>query len=120
MSDTSRYFFENPHGAIVRPVYVERRMKVYAVSEHEAQTISSLNAQQSSFFALASFCGTIGLSVWINAIFYTETPPAAMVAKYMGAPVALVIAAVFVYLGVVALRGRHKTWETIKNESKLP
>lgn len=104
-------------GASVQPFYVQRTMKVYAINEHEVQTLSSLNAQATVFFSLGSFFLSAALGIWTNAAFATEPSAMSQVANMFIAPGCLVVAVAFMILGWVAMRSRNSTWQTIKNES---
>jgi hypothetical protein len=57
------------------------------------------------------------VSVWVNAIFYTEIPPAALIAKVYIAPAGLLLSLVFFFLAYRTARNRASTWERIKAES---
>jgi hypothetical protein len=107
-----------PTGASVQPQYVRRVMKVYAINEHEAQTLSSLNAQATVYFSLASFFASFCLAIWINALFYTYMPPVAVIAAYVVAPCLGVIAIGSLIMAIVSLRSRRSTWRVIKDESQ--
>ncbi len=104
-------------GSSLVPLYVERQMKVYAVTEGEVGSLSTLNAQATVFYSAASFSLSAAISIWINAIFYTELTPAAAVAKLYVAPAILLLAAVLYYLGWHATKSRRSTWDAIKRES---
>jgi hypothetical protein len=104
-------------GSSVVPLYVERQMKVYAVTESEFVSLSTLNTQTTVFFSVGMwFLGTV-ISIWANAVFYTETPPVAVLAKTWGAGAAVIIAVVFFGLALHAMSRRSSTWKAIKNES---
>ncbi len=104
-------------GSSVLPLYVERKMKVYAITEHELESLSTRNAQTTAFYSIGSFILSAAISVWGNAIFYTELPAPALVAKYYGAPLSGLMALVFFGLGLHAARSRKSTWQQIKAES---
>jgi hypothetical protein len=104
-------------GSSVVPLYVNRQMKLYLVTENEFESLSSLNGQSTVFSSVGSALISLALSIWVNAVFYTDVPPAAAVAKSLGAPVLLAIALVFFYLSYKANKARGNTWSTIKNES---
>src|SRR5260370_5744172 len=73
-------------GSSLVPLYVVRRMKVYALHESEFDSLSRLNGQAMASYSVASFCLSAALSVWINVAFYTDVPPAAFVMKMVVAP----------------------------------
>ena len=104
-------------GSSLVPLYVERKMKVYAVTESEVDSLSTRNAQATAFYSAGAFFLSASLSVWVNAVFYTDIPPAASVAKIYGAPLVLILAIVLFALGLHAAKSRKSTWEAIKRES---
>jgi hypothetical protein len=104
-------------GSSVVPLYVERRMKVYAVTEGEFATLSTLNAQQTIFFSVALALISGAVSIWANAVFYNDVPPAAYVAKMFVAPAGILLAIVFLVLAGLAVRSGRSTWRSIKTES---
>ena len=68
-----------PAGAKLITAYVERRVRVFAITESEVDTIGQLNAQSNSFFAMAAFLLASCIGVYVNASFYDPktVPPAA-------------------------------------------
>jgi len=105
-------------GATVTPLYVQRQMKVYAIHGHEIDTLSMFNAAATVCFSVASFIGSAAVSIWVNRIFYTQLTPEAAVATIYVAPGLLLLAVVFIGLGIYAMRRRKSTWQTIKDESR--
>src|SRR5713101_6737424 len=86
-----------PSGAIMQPRYMGRIMNTYPVSEPEMEHISSLSAQTTTRYSIASLLFGIGASIWINATFYTElTPEARLATKYI-APFLVLAALGFVF-----------------------
>jgi hypothetical protein len=92
-------------------------MRMYAINESEVTTISSYNAQATAYFSLASFLLSASVSIFTNGIFYSNLTPAGQVAENYAAPILVVIAAFFAYLGVSAIRNRSSLWENIKRET---
>jgi hypothetical protein len=105
-------------GATVTPLYVKRQMKVYAIHGHEIDTLSLFNATATTCFTIAAFIASAGLSIWINRIFYADLTPAGIVASYYVAPGLIVLALIFVIIGIVAICKRRSTWNMIKSESR--
>jgi hypothetical protein len=101
----------------VVPLYVERKMRVFAVTEGEFASLSSLNAQTTSFSAIGMAILGSAVSIWVNALFYTDVPPTAYVAKVYVAPAGVLLAIVFFCLAIYAHRARRSTWTQIKSES---
>jgi protein-S-isoprenylcysteine O-methyltransferase Ste14 len=104
-------------GSSVVPLYVERRMKVYAITESEFGSLSTLNAQTTMFSSIASLVLGIAVSIWVNALFYTEMPAPAYVAKVFVAPILVLIAVAFYYLAWHARKNRTSAWSVIQAES---
>jgi len=104
-------------GSSVIPLYVERRMKIYAVTEGDFSSLSALNAQTTIFSSVGLALLSVAVSIWINAVFYVDVPPAAYVAKIFVAPVLALLAVVFFILARHSAKNSASTWETIKSES---
>ena len=104
-------------GSSLVPLYVERRMKIYAVPEFEFDSLATRNTQGTTFYSVGAFLLSAALSVWINSAFYNEVPPTAFVMKVFAAPIVVLLACVFFFLGWQATKSRQSTWERIKAES---
>jgi hypothetical protein len=104
-------------GSSLVPLYVERQMKVYAVTEGEVASLSMLNSLSTAFYSSGSFTLSAAVGIWTNAIFYTDVPPAALVAKWYVAPFILLATAVLFFLGWRASKNRRSTWDAIRLES---
>jgi hypothetical protein len=104
-------------GSSVVPLYVERRMKVYAITDSEFSSVSMLNAQTTTFFSIGLAILSAAVSIWINAVFYADAPPAAVVAQKYVAPCGVLLALSFFWLAFRAIQNRQSTWERIKEES---
>jgi hypothetical protein len=107
-----------PSGATMQPRYMGRIMNTYPVSEPEMNNISSLSAQVSVRFSLASLAFGLGASIWTNAVFYSELTPAGVLATKYVAPGVLIISTLFVVGGIWSMVRRHNAWEQIKKESQ--
>jgi hypothetical protein len=108
---------ETPRGATVKTTYVERQVKAFAVLEAEVDALSSLNAQATTFFSVSSAAISYAVSIWTNAAFAQQPTPEAIVASHMAAPILLVLAAVFVGLGIHSLIRRSATVNSIRTQS---
>jgi protein-S-isoprenylcysteine O-methyltransferase Ste14 len=104
-------------GSSVVPLYVERKMKVFAITESEFASVSTLNAQTTVFSSLGFAILSAALSIWINGIFYTEVPPTAFVAQRFIAPFGVLLAIAFFWLAWRSSKTRETTWTRIKEES---
>lgn len=106
-----------PSGATMQPRYMGRVMNTYPVSESEMDHISSLNAQAMTRYSVATFLLGIGASIWINATFYKELTPEAVIATDYIAPLLLIFAVGFALGGCLAQYRRRSAWGKIKAES---
>lgn len=106
-------------GSSVVPLYVERKMKVFAITESEFASVATLNAQTTMFCSIGFAILSAALSIWINGIFYTEVPPTAFVAQRFVAPFGVLLAVAFFWLAWRASKTRETTWTRIKEESAL-
>jgi hypothetical protein len=107
-----------PSGATMQPRYMGRVMNTYPVGELEMNNISSLSAQATVRFSLASLAFGLGASIWTNAVFYTELTPAGVLATKYVAPAVLTIAALFAIGGIWSVVLRRNAWQQIKKESR--
>jgi hypothetical protein len=92
-------------------------MTTYPISEPEMEQISSLNAQVTVRFSVASLLLGLSASIWTNAIFVTEMTAAGQLASYYLAPILLVFAAGYAVAGYLARRNRASAWEKIKSDA---
>jgi hypothetical protein len=106
-----------PSGATMRPRYMGRVMNTYPVSEPEMENISSLSAQTTIRFSVASLLLGLASSIWINATFYTDLTPEGRLASHYVAPAFLVFALGFAVGGIIAYFKRGSAWERIKTDS---
>jgi hypothetical protein len=98
----------------MRPKYMGRTVLTFPVSESEMDQISSLSAQVTVRFAVASLLVGLGASIWTNAIFVNEMTPSGHLATYFAAPILLMFATGYAVGGLMALRKKNSTWEKIK------
>jgi hypothetical protein len=52
-----------PIGATVTAVYLERKVKAYAIQEHELETLSMMSTLSSIFFTICAFMASAAISV---------------------------------------------------------
>src|SRR5258708_3293459 len=86
-------------GSSLVPLYVERKMKVYALTETEFDSLATRTAQATAFYSVGSFLLSAAISVWVNSAFYTEVPPAAFALKLFMAPLVVAVACAAFWLG---------------------
>jgi hypothetical protein len=79
--------------------------------------LSTLNAQTTTFVSIGLALISIAVSIWVNAVFYTEVPPAAAVAKVLVSPILLLVGLALFWLAWRASKSRTSTWNAIKTES---
>jgi hypothetical protein len=108
---------EVPSGAIMQPRYMGRVMNTYPVSESEMDHISSLSAQTTTRFSVATLLFGLGASIWVNATFYTEFTPEAKIATLYVAPFLVAASVGFILGGGWAQYKRRSAWERIKQTS---
>ncbi len=101
----------------MQPRYMGRVMNTYPVSEPEMEHISSLSAQATIRYSIATFLLGIGASIWVNATFYKELTPEAAIATRYVAPFLLFFALLFASGGAWAQYKRKDAWGKIKAES---
>jgi hypothetical protein len=106
-----------PSGATMQPRYMGRTMNTYPVSDPEMEQISSLNAQATAMFSIATFLIGIGISVWINAMFYKELTPEAHIASIFVAPFLVGFGILSAVCGCWTQHKRRGAWARIKAES---
>jgi hypothetical protein len=106
-----------PAGAIMRPHYMGRMMTTYPISEPELENISTLNAQVTVRFSVASFLLALALGIWTNAIFATELTPAGLLASEFVAPLLSLFAIGYAIAGAMSRRSRTSAWERIKSDA---
>jgi hypothetical protein len=117
MAETGPVTGDVPSGATMRPRYMGRTMNTYPVSEPEMEHISSLSAQATARFSIATFLIGIGGSIWVNAMFYTSLTPEARVATAYVAPLLVAFGVIAAFAGCWAQWCRRSAWATIKAES---
>jgi hypothetical protein len=101
----------------MRPRYMGRVMNTYPVSESEMDHVSSLHAQATVWFSVASLLFGLASSIWINATFYEALTPEGALASHYLAPMLLVFSFGFGVAGIWAIRKRASAWKQIKSES---
>lgn len=106
-----------PSGATMRPQYMGRTMTTYPVSEPEMEQISSLSAQITTRFSVATLLLGLAASIWTNAMFVTALTPAGQLASQYVAPLLLLFSFGFAIGGIIARRNRTSTWARIKSEA---
>ena len=107
-----------PGGATITTAYVGREVKVFGVFETEIDTLSSLNAQSTLFYALSSALASFAVGIWTNAVFYERLTPAGQFATGVGAPILMLIGVVLFIVATNAWWKRKSTIASIKSQSR--
>lgn len=106
-------------GSSVIPLYVERQMKVYAVTEGEFNSLSTQNTEMTIYVTVGFAILSAAISIWVNSLFYTDVPPSAYVAKIYVAPAGIALSLVCFILAWYIHRARNSTWAAIRSESGI-
>jgi hypothetical protein len=109
---------EIPRGATIETAYVERQVRAYAVLENEAESLSAMGGQATTFIAVATFSYSIAIGIWVTAAFAEKVTPEGTVLAHFGAPILLGLGVVFTVLTVMVRRSSGSTWDRIRKESK--
>lgn len=104
-------------GSIVVNDYVKRSVRVLAIHEHEVEQISFMNGISSLCFSIGAGLLSFAAGLWVNAAFQNELSPEGRVLTTIGAPTAVLFAAVAFILAFVALAKRGSMLTTIKSQS---
>jgi hypothetical protein len=104
-------------GAVYEAVYVERKVMIYGVTDHELRTISFANTAATVTFSAMTFCLTAALSMWIAAATVNGPSGTVNALSHIVAPLCLALALVFALAGVIAIRYRGGEIKRIREES---
>lgn len=101
------------------PIFAKRKMTVYAIPEYELNSISSLNAQSTTFYSIASGNLSVFVTLLIQAIF-SDWSTMASIAKatlILGLPLFSIMSLIFFFLGYLTSKLKRNNIEKIKKES---
>ncbi len=103
----------------VTPVYTKRNMKIYSVPESELDTLSAINARGTIFFSTCSFFISTALGFFLSGMYADNlrSNPVGTFIFHYGTIFSLIIALIFLILGVLNYKDRNKTLKTIREES---
>jgi hypothetical protein len=104
-------------GGVVRPLYQERAMKCYVVTDSELKSISLANGLMVVFFSLASSCVGFAISIAKDVAMAGELTPGAKMVLSIVQPGAYYAAAIFAVCGVWAYFWRLGAIAMIRRES---
>jgi len=105
-------------GAVIKSIYAERQVKVYAVHESEVQTIGWFNSQASALIGLGSALLTYGIGILTNAAFAEKLTPIGEAASLLFAPILIGMSLLAFVGAALAIRRRSSVWSGIKKESQ--
>ncbi len=104
-------------GSIVVNSYVQRKVTVFAIHEHEVASISLLNTLSSFCFSAMAACFSFAVATWVNVAFQSTMTPEANIIAYFISPFAAVLGVGLAITGFCLLRSRGSTMSTIKSQS---
>jgi high-affinity Fe2+/Pb2+ permease len=108
---------EVPSGATMQPRYMGRIMNTYPVSEPEMEMISSLAAQETILYSMATLLLGLATSIWVGALFADKLKPEGTLACEFVAPLLMFFAAASALFGFLSHRKKNNKWEALKRES---
>lgn len=109
---------EGIEGSTLVPVYGERRMVMYSVTETELQTMQSFNSRTTSYVGVGSAMITFSLDIFKDTLLATSVPEKAQAAISYVQPICVTLGVIFF---VLAAYERFKGWnflKTIKRENQ--
>ena len=105
-------------GGLVRPVYMDRSFRVYAVHENELTTLSHLNTLALIFFSIASSLLTFSASIWVAAAFQQSLTTAGTALTDILAPAAALLSLLLYCCGGWSLYVKKSTLNAIRQEAR--
>lgn len=105
-------------GAHLDYIHMERTMRVYPVSEAELDTLGSLTAQITIWFAVAGMAVSAGLTLYLESVLSPEATPEGVVLLTAGPVVCVVITLATVSLACLAWWKRGSQIRNIKKKSR--
>lgn len=118
MTDTDQaYTAGEPAGSTMRPIYQERTMKCYVVSESELKQLGLANIGITAFAAVGSFLLAFGLDIMKDVLITEDIPENARPLVSIIPPVSIVLGLAFYSLAGLAILWRRSMLNLIKSES---
>jgi len=108
---------EGVNGATVEPVYSQRKMKCYTVTESELRQIGLSNLGITGMFSLGAAFLAFGLDVFKDTLLAESVPDAAQAIVSYVQPICFFVSASFFILGLLTIRWRSGLMQLIKDES---
>ena len=108
---------EGVNGATVEPVYSQRKMKCYTVTESELRQIGLSNLGITGLFSLGAAFFAFGLDVFKDTLLAESVPDAAQAIVSYVQPICFFVSASFFVLGLLTIRWRSGLIKLIKDES---
>jgi hypothetical protein len=111
------HFIERP--PLLNIMQTERTVIGYGITEDELEHVGNLNTQANTFFSV--FAGILTFAFGLVVDWLMEGQPihyGEMLAK-VGAPICFILALVFLFLAIQAVRTRGSIVKRIKEQSKV-
>jgi len=106
--------------ALVTGRIVMAHMTYYVVDESRLDSLSSQNDEARAFFAVASAFLSLAVGFFTQKYFTDPLPDKAWLIVYVAAPICLVIAAVFGFLGLLRYLKGKSILKSIKANKATP
>lgn len=104
-------------GGVVRPLYQERAMKCYVVTDSELKSLSLANGLMVVFFSLASALVGFGIDISKDLVLTPDVSAGARAMAEMTRQACFMFAAGFALAGLWAYAWRRSALHLIKKES---
>lgn len=104
-------------GAIVRSIYVQREVKVYAIHESDVQQIGGFNTQASIFVGVGAALVSYAVGIWTNASFAERLTPLGEAASTVLAPIIAALGFLSLGLASWAIYRRSAIWSEVGSKS---
>ena len=103
-------------GAVVEPVYTERHVMHYAVTDHELSSIANLNTQTTIFASVGSFLLAVGISIVVALLVEDENADITL-SLVIVTGIAFFLSACVYGLAYQAFRARNSELDSIRGEA---
>ena len=104
-------------GGIIKPLYSERQMKCYTVTDEELGSVSVWNAQTTTFISVGAFILSLGIGFLVDGLFTESLTAVGQLLQMVVGPICVLLSGVFFYLGWQARRTRKNLVDKIKQQS---
>ena len=105
-------------GSVVSPVYVVKKLTVYAIHEHEADSLANFSTFATIAFSSGSFLLSLGGSMILNYENLQGTPSAVQEVLGKEVSVGVIILSIFAFIiGGILIHKRTGMWNKITAQS---